>query len=402
MTQAIYELRFKTGEVLSAWTSLRTRESFTDPLGSYEFAFSPPRSRRREFRALLQRGKIVQLFCNGAQQASPIITSVREKIGAHGHTFTLQCKSLLCTAHEGCVDPAIGNSLGADTRISEIVLKALKPYGFTTIGTDATGLVSAMTGAAVNGRGAPVSIEELTHKQTQAQPGEPGYAYAARIFSRAGVALGCDHNGELILRRPDYSQAPLYDIVQDDDRSHAGDRFLLDPEAEVEATNDGQFSEYVVLGKSADVYGQQSTGAADGGVITEGTVRPAGCPFEKLALANVPRGRHSYSAPDAPYKPRFRLDKKARDKVKCEAIAHLMRGIHASEAWRLKCSVRGWVAASGAVWTVDTIARVYAQDFEIDEELWIYEVERSLDKERGPITSLTLIPKGALLLGEEG
>ena len=396
------EMRFATGEVLSTWSDLSIKESFLDPLGSYEFTVSVPRERRAEHRALLAKGRKVVIAINGAQQATPIITRVAEKLDKNGHSFSVQCKSLLATAHEGCVDPTVSASVKADTAASELVLKALSPYGFDSIDADATALASALTGMSVAGRGPNVDVAELKHKDAQAQPGEAAYPFCARIFSRLGVALRVDENGALILCRPDYSQRAIATLVQDTDLSHAGDRMLADTGITVEATNDGAFSEYVVSGKSPDQYGQTSCGATEGGIIIDGATRPTSAPFGTTPLKTIPAGRHTYSAPDAPFKPRYRLDKKARDKARCEGIAQLMFGVHSSNAWRMKCAVQGLVSATGAVWTVDTIVRVFAADLGVDEELWVLEVERQVSRDRGATTSLTLIPKGALVLGEEG
>jgi prophage tail gpP-like protein len=58
------------------------------------------------------------------------------------------------------------------------------------------------------------------------------------------------------------------------------------------------------------------------------------------------------------------------------------------------------VSATGAVWSIDTIARVYCEAFDIDEDMWILQRELMQDRSGGQRTRLKLIPKGALVLGE--
>lgn len=63
--------------------------------------------------------------------------------------------------------------------------------------------------------------------------------------------------------------------------------------------------------------------------------------------------------------------------------------------------VDGFVSSTGRIWQVDTIARVVVAAYDLDEEMWVLERVLTQDVGQGQKTRLTLIPKGALVLGEE-
>jgi prophage tail gpP-like protein len=81
-------------------------------------------------------------------------------------------------------------------------------------------------------------------------------------------------------------------------------------------------------------------------------------------------------------------------------VAKLVYGLKASKGFVVKCSVDGWVSGStGRVWAVDTMAHVVVEAVGLEEDMWIS--ERVLtESDAGQLTTLTLIPKYSLLLGE--
>ena len=399
--RATIELHFSDGTTITAWKRFSWRDSFTDPLGSLELVAHPPIDKRSDYRTRLAKGNLISLRLNNNPQATMLITTYSETISGSGVEMKASCKSVLATAYEGSVDPNVAQTFTADTAVSDAVLSALSLYGFDTLNTDAANMISAMTGKALSGQATDVIATDLKHKDVQASPGEKAYPFAARIFGRLGVVLRTRNDGTLLLQKPDYEQAAAYTLLEGPKINRTGDRMLADPGITITDTNDGQYSEVVVVGKEADKRGQKSASAPANGVQIEGGERPDGVPFEDVALEQLPAGRHNYSSPSgASYKPLIHYDKKARDKVRALNSAKLIMSARASRAYQVRCAVDGFVSQTGRVWTVGTVARVVSDSAEIDENMWILETMQRADANGGQRTELTLIPLHALTLGE--
>ena len=108
----------------------------------------------------------------------------------------------------------------------------------------------------------------------------------------------------------------------------------------------------------------------------------------------------AYSATAAPYKPLLITDKNARDAEACARVATLALGLRAANARSVTGSVDGFVSMTGRVYNVNTVAWVVVEADGIDEDMWVSEVVRTLDRNGGQKTRLTLLPLGALVLGE--
>lgn len=393
-------LKFNDGSKLSAWTRFQWRDDFTDPLGSLDVETRPPVAQRARYRQLLAKGRLVALYLNDVRQATMLIVGNPRRIGA-GYTISAQCKGVLATAYEGSADPYLAQSFDADTKVSSAVLAALEAYGFDTISVAAAANVSAMTGKGLSGQAPNANIDELKHKDVQVQPNETAYAFAARMFTRLGLLLHNDVNGLLLLRKPDYDQKPCATLVSPGTANVSGDRFLAEPELMIDDTNEGQFSEVVVIGKEPDKAGQKSATAPTTGIAIEGSSRPPGAPFENVALTTIPAGRHTYrSEGGAAYKPKFRFDKKARDKKWALNMATIMHGARSSQAFQVHGTVDGFLSTTGCIWTSGTVVRVVIAEEEIDESMFVLANTKTAG-EQGQRTELTLIPLGSLVLGQD-
>jgi len=398
------ELRFTTGDPITAWRSFSWQDSFIDPLGSLDVEIHPLPTQRLTtyYRELLAKGGLVHLRIDGAPQCTMLITTYSERIDADGGCeMSAKCKSVLATAYEGDVDPYIAKSFKASTPVSYAVLQALSHYGFEELTANASENLSAMTGKGLSGQAADVLVDALKHEDIQANPGETAYAFCSRIFTRLGVVLRVAWDGKLLITRPDFAQAPAYTLIEGRANSTADANRMLT--MSITDTNDGQYSEIVVVGKDADKTGKKQAVAPMVGFKVEGYDRPSSPPFEQVAFTDLPRGRHSYqSLRGASYKPKYVFDKKAADKKRATNMARVMMGARASQAYQLQCTVQGLTARTGRVWTVGTVARVVSGTAGINEPMWILEATKSADAQGGQRTELTLIPLDSLVLGEDG
>ncbi len=398
--RAIITLSSAEGPTISTFDSVSITESFADPLGSYKFTFSPRRQEVAEIRSRFGRGELVGIKVGDCPLATPIVTTNRVTLGKDGPKVEVICKSVLCTPYEGSSNPDMAKKWKDDVSVDKVLADVLELYGFDTIMTDATAHANALTGKPLDGRAAPVKLKSLTLKELQGSEGETAYAVCSRVLSRLGCALHVDWQGALLACRPDYDQAAAYSLVQDSDFSHPGDRILLDPPLSLKESNDGLFSEVVVRGNAPDDDSATVTALPIARVGISDTNRPSIAPYGKVPLAPLKYTKHVYRAAGAPYKPKYMLDKQARDAKACRHSARAVYSARAKDAFELDCSVDGFVSTTGRIWTPNTIADVYIEALEFRENLWIIErgFEQSKDTRR---TTLKLIARGALAIEKD-
>lgn len=404
VNRGVVRLEFVDWTAIPVYDSVSIRESYTDPLGSYSFEFSPPSDMFANYDAHLQKGRGVRVFINDALQVVGIITSRRTTISKRdGIRIGIECKSGLVTAYEGSVDPNISNVFKSDTSVLSAVMEVMDNYGWLGIVGDEAAHVSVKMGGTIQGlTDKPITVDGLKHQDIKANYGETAYSYCARLFTKLGCVLHCDTEKNLLLSRPLYNQAASYSLIADSNVELPGDR-MLDP-VEVTETNDGQYSEVVVVGEALDKKGQTRSNIPGVRMVVDNMAQyvPAKAPFQKLPYTPLTSGRHSYwsQAVTAVYKPIFHKDRSARDNERTKNVALIVMGSRGANSFQVRCSVDGLISETGKVWTINTMAHVRIGALGIDENMWIMERQIDVDRRGGQRTTLTLIPKGALVLGE--
>src|SRR5690606_3864877 len=152
----------------------------------------------------------------------------------------------------------------------------------------------------------------------------------------------------------------------------------------IQDSNDGQFSECNTRGMRPDSQSETATATPKANVLA-GVALPS---------------RSAYSSSAAPHKPLNIRDKMAADVNRCTNVATLALSLRAARAFSVSGEVDGFLSESGAVWTVNTVVHVTIAALQIDEPMWILSREFVQDKPGGQRTRLTLIPLGALTLGD--
>lgn len=381
--RARVEMHFADGEVISQWESLELHDDFTDPLGRMAFTARPKREDVASYRERLAKGELVTVLVNGALQGAQIIQSRRMKVDKAGVTFAIECHTPLVTAYQAHVDPSLSFKSKNDAPASDVVLRALSPFGFTEILADTAASRNARSGKPIGTKAAPLDVAALKINEAAAQDGEKAYSFCARIFTRMGVALRCAPDGRLLLQAPDYNQEPAYTVSQTFGDVGPGDRFL--DGLDIEDTNDDQFSSCTVSGLAPDKRGKTRT------------ARPQVEVAQSLDAGGI---RAPYSSTVAPYKPLILKDKSARDSKRCENVATLAMGLRAGKAYCVTGEVDGFISSTGRVWTIDTMARVVVEADGVDENMYLVARTLMQSRERGQTTRLRFIPRGALVLGE--
>lgn len=375
-------MQFGDGSVLDAWLQLTMRDTYTDPLGELVFTAAPPQSRISEYRERLLKGELVSVLCNDVNQGTYLITTTSQVISKEaGCIFQITCKSPLVTAQEGSVEPGISlkqRELGA------LILQALQPYGFDILVADPIANTSALTGKKIKGGGKKHNTKKVKIADIQTVENEKAYQFVARLCSRRAVALRMAADGTLLLTAPNYDQEIAYSLVQDFDGTHQGDRFI--GTISITDTNDEQYSECRMRGSSPDRRGRTQTAH----------------PKATVTTADISSTRPPYRGGiAAPYKPFIFLDKQCSDASTAKTTALHALGYRARNAFTVVGEVGGFVSSTGRLWQVDTIAHVFIEAANIDENMWVLERTFIQDTEGGQKTKLMLIPIGALVLGED-
>ncbi|TXH18213.1 MAG: hypothetical protein E6R03_02605, partial [Hyphomicrobiaceae bacterium] len=197
---------FADGSTIDTWHTLSLRDDFKDPLGQLDFETFPPLRKFAEYKSKLAKGEFVTVYVNGVLQGGFAIETVERTIDPkRGAGFKITCKSPLITPYQGHVDPDLALKADTDVPVGQIVLKAMLPYGFDEVQTDARGAVNVLSGVPIGGGTATVTTSKLKHRDAKAHENETAYQFCARLLTRLGVVLRCMPTGELLVCAPDYT-----------------------------------------------------------------------------------------------------------------------------------------------------------------------------------------------------
>lgn len=383
-TKARVTLQFGDGEKIDTWTSVNLHESFTDPLGSFTLETSPPRNLYADYRKRLAKGELVTLKLNDVNQGSFLIQTADRTVSKQGGcTIKITGHTVLVTPYQGHVNPDLSLKYKSDTSVEEAILAAMFPYGFDSIIIDSAASAEAKAGVQITTRSTrKTKLNDLKHNQAAAQENETAYAFCARIVTRLGAVLRVSPEGVLLVSVPDYEQSPLYTVAQTFGSSYPVEVDPFIDAVHIHDSNDQQFSECTIRGQRP----------ADGTATDR--------PVSRILDSEIHPNRPCYSSTAANFKPKILRDKSSRDVQRTRSVATLELGARAVDAFWVEGEVDGFVAGSGAIWTVDTMCSVIIDAEELNEDLWIAERTLIQDRQGGQRCRLKLLPKNALVLGE--
>jgi prophage tail gpP-like protein len=391
MPTARVQLAFSDGSVLSEWQNVSLRDTFTDPIGEFRLSSAPVTAGGvlAAYRAKLRKGELVAVRVNDVPQFVGLIQTVDKTVGDGGVVFEVSGGTPLITPYEGAAVESTTDytkelsfhSENADVPIRDLVLRVMRPYGFTELVGD-DGQHVDLTSGKKRKKKATLTLDGLNQRDAIAHPGETAYQLLSRVLTKLGVCLKVRWDGVLYITRPDYEQEPAYTVGQSSSNAFPGDRFFGD--VKIHDTNEGQFSEVVVRGQTPDA--PDATTAA----------RPVG----KVASTAINADRPPYRSDIATFKPKVIKDKSSRDLSRTESTAKLALGLGATASYTVSGVVNGWVSKTGRIWTAGTLARVVVEKDEVDETMFLLSRTLVQDANDGQSTQLTFIPKGYLVLGD--
>lgn len=375
-------LTFSNGSQFDAFTTWTLRETFSDPLGWMEFDVEPPTAKVAEYRANLQKGKLVGCQVDGKPQAAMMIQTTQWSVDRAGGTKgTIQAVTPLKQLYEASVSPKVSKALAADAPIIDLVREVVEPFGIDEVQAEGDiASIRAKTGK--NPGGTAIDVDALKYTEAKVQENETAYAFLARIVTRLGVMIRmAPVDGAIILTAPHYTGSTLYTVTQARSGGPVGDAFFRVRETD---TNEGQFSACTVAGAAFDQVG---------------AVR-AGRPFGLTTTSELNSSKPPYSSGDGlNYKPKFVRDTSCRDAARAKRVSKLVLGLAAERAYEVRGTVQGLVSRDGTPWTVDTLGRVYVEALGVDDTMWLS--ERTMTYSRGgQSTELVWLPRGAFTLGD--
>jgi prophage tail gpP-like protein len=386
------QLAFSDGSTLAEWQNVSLRDTFADPIGEFRLSSAPITAGGvlAFYRERLQKGELVALKIDDVPQFVGLIRTVKTTVSDAGTVLEISGGTPLITPYEGAAveDPndftkeLSFHSENHDVVVRDLVLRVMRPYGFSELVGDDGEHVDLTCGKKRRKKAKPLTIEQLTQRDAIAHPGETAYGLLARVITRLGVCLKVRWDGVLYLTRPDYEQEIAYTIGQTQNERFDGDRFF--GSIEVNDTNDGQHSEICVRGQAPENPDATSTSR----------------PVSSVRSSVINADRPPYRSPIAAFKPKIIKDKSARDRSRAESTAKLALGLAASNAFTLSGTVGGWTSKTGRIWTVDTLARVVVEQLQIDETMFLLSRTFVQDADGGQFAQLTFVPKGYVVLGD--
>lgn len=380
-------LNFADATAISAFSSFKLRETFSDPIGSLEFTAEPDESHVREYAEKLQKGSLVACIVDGNPQAAMAIETVQTSIGPGGGvSFNVSAVTPIKYIYEAEIDPKFQKRLAADIPLLDLVSEVLEPYGLGEVyAEDDVAVIRAKTGKnpkATATATAPLQVSG----NVQAATSETVYQFLSRVLTRLGVMLRMDPVGNgVYITAPHYDGEALYGckVAREGQGPSDLDRFFGN--VTIHDSNANQFSVCYVTG----------TVAGNSGTTFSGP------PSAEIKTTDIHSSRPPFRGEGAlTYKPAFRHSKNCRDAKQARSAGLLMLGLQAPYAFYVKGTVDGLVSRAGTPWTVDTLGRVFIEPLAFDEEMWLAERTMMADPKGGQRTELVWIPKGYFVIGE--
>lgn len=403
-------LETDAGVKIERFTSYSFKNDFLTPADAFRFDFAPGDTRTETVRKLIDDfavGTEVRLSVNGRIQGVGHIDEIDLRGSKEsGLEVEVTGRSKIGYAVDSCIDP--GTVFAKEASLEEFVLKVYEPFGFDKVTVDndigrerATGKIKSKAPKARSSKhhrrkkpsaGNPLNKFTLD-TQLKPYPGEGAHAFASRVCQRHGLWIWCDQQGSLVVSRPDFEQAPIYQLVRKDgdpatNIKHGGLRrsgkdqpSVIFVAAQAGTTPDFMRSQRKLAGLNvATTFDPDAWGLRE----KYGYVRLVEPEFAPSVLVASKYAR-----------PIFLFDNESRTEEQLENFLRRELALRMRHAVVGTYTVAGHIA-NGAVWNVDTMVAVEDDWSDTHASMWI--LSRSLTKTRGggTETQIELLQSGSL------
>ncbi len=213
---------------------------------------------------------------------------------------------------------------------------------------------------------APGDIERLQTRAAKPNPGETVWDFLDRHAKRLGLLMWMDPKGRLVLSAPRYEQRPLYRIVRRRKSRESDPNNVL--EGAVSRNAADRYSEVTVYGRG---------GGAD---------------LTRSAISHTER-----DSTFPHYRPLVVHDSGARTLAEVQRRARRELNRYKANALQASYLVPDH-GQRGFLYATDTIATVVDEVCGLEQDMYLAKRTFRCDRERGTLTELTLMAKGAIVL----
>ena len=360
--------------------------------------------------------------------------------GEGGTALRVRGRDYLADFVTGSVDPT--TKFKKSQTIGDAILEVAKPFGITSISGDGNNTTRNLLTGAQPYKGAPKDFKTAKLDEFKAGYNEGAYEVANKMAARHGCTIQPTlDRSKIVLGVPQYDQEPLYRLVRGyDNGPHPGGNIVhgtarrnygrvptlvsatgrsrqttsnpvlpmetiasvLDLLGHVEgnfATAPGPTTSTTTVGSTKSIFGAGALSLIGKVAEVINTVLSPNTNSPRIISKRFTAGQKAIPGNDNKlYRPLFYQDKDSRN------VSQLERGVKRQISNRLKdtltytCTLRGHVDPdSGALYAVDTIAKVDDYVENVHENLWI-KSRRFYNNGEGPMTELTMLRPGSFVL----
>lgn len=410
-----------TGEKWDKIISYRLSSNYLTPTDEFEFTaynHDDPAALRRIFRPLMR----VKLYIDGEPQ---LIGRIDKTSGTGGSKSALVCRGrdYIAELVDGGADPSVLFTSGQD--LGDALLSLWRVFGIRSLVGSYNLTRNILTGRQPFSGTPTRTFREAKLEEFKVRAGDGAHQAGDRLVARHGFIIRpAGERGTVCIVEPQFGQEPLYDLVRGGNVMDGNaDRDYGDAPTVTIAT--GRVKAKKKKNIDATLFGR-TAGIGDDAKPNENQLLPAIKQFpsfgelapneigkfdevKRIALEPVSllrSARVDWKANTMPfeptddtlYRPMYYEDPHSRTDEQIE------RGVRRELSRRLKscltyhCTVRGHrELASGAIYSIDTMANVKDEIEDVNQRMWV--LERTLYNDgQGPKTDLSLILPGSIAL----
>lgn len=381
------------GTFYDGFKSYRINSNYTTPTDEWEFVVysdDDPAGLRSRWKPL----QPVRLYVSGNCQIIGRIDRIMG-VGPGSSALKVMGRDYLADLVDATMDPTY--QISKEMTIGEMILEVFKPWGITSVLSDG-GLTRNIRTGKQPYQPDPQDLDQVRLEDLKAEENQGVFEFANKIVARHGFTIqpGGTRDSVLIVR-PQYAQAPLYQLGR--------------PGNIAEGVADRNYSNVptVTLGRGRAGGNKHQVGGSrsEFPTFSEGAPSRIGLATEVLAITTADnniavtrekrfdpkRGDNTlYGYTPPVYKPLYFRDKDSRNGAQVERAVKRMLAERLRETLQYNATTRGHTdSASGAIWSLDTIARVDDGVEDVHENLWIFDRTLENDGESGPQTHMVCL-----------
>lgn len=412
-----------TQTVFSHFLSYTYRQNFLTPADTWGFAIDTDELREEQLNALLPGG-VVEIRIAGQRQTTGYIDEVRISGSRHGGT-------VIYVGGRDWMSPAVDCHVDPQTRFQESMsladlMSAVFAFiGATEFDTDSIANLNVITGGAygqkTSKKGRPLKNYKL--HQIKPYPQEGAFAFASRVSQRFGLwPWASQEKGTIVVDTPDFTSAPLYQILQSKDPNLSPHNNVLEFEATASRKNQptaifasgfggggsdakatlkgGVFNPVTSILLSLQAQIEALPGPSDTSKATEQGIQASYPTVDFKSLATPPTGSGLAVLPlfDPVPRPLYLVDRDAHEQSQLDAFLLRELSLRMRESLHATYRIPGH-RLGGVPVAVNTQVDVQDDLGRIHQTLWVLGREMRKDVHGGTSTHMELIRPGTLVFG---